>query len=279
MSDPRPDMPPLLLQIDHLTKSYPKVAALDDISLALAAGEIHAVLGEEYAGKTTLLRILGGLEKPGTYHGEILLDGQPLALKNPRQAIDHGIAIVPRRLQLFDHLTLAENICVGHLPGKGLMIDNAAIERQARRALDLLELRLDPGARPPQLSPAQQRMVMIARAVSLRPRLVVMDEPATSLNSAEALGSLIRAVRVLSAHEIGVLYLTRRASEVLQVADRVSVLRDGAVAGTFERAAFDERTLKDLMASQQYRDFGHADDDEEPCGLDRWLRTVFSGWR
>lgn len=271
--------PSPLLKIEQLCKSYPKVVALDHVSLVLAAGEIHAVLGEEYAGKTTLLRILGGLEKPGSSTGAICLDGKPLVFKGPREAVAAGIAIVPRRLQVFDHLTVAENICVGHLPGKGFMLDTTAMQQQARQALDRIDVKLDPAARPPELSPVQQRMLMIARAVASRPRVLVLDEPATSLNTGDALGGLIRVLRLLVGQGLGCLYLTRRPAEAIQIADRTSVLRDGAIAGVFDRAAFDQPTLTELMASQQYRDFGHADDDEAPRGLDRWLRTVFSGWQ
>jgi ABC-type sugar transport system ATPase subunit len=121
--------------------------------------------------------------------------------------------------------------------------------------------------------------MMIARAICTHPRVVVMDEPATSLNTAEALGGLFRTIRLLSRNEITCLYLTRKASEVLQIADRVSVLRDGAISGVFDRAAFDLPTLADLMGSQQYRDYGHAEDAEAPRGLDRWVRSLFGGPR
>ncbi len=270
---------PICLQISHITKTFPKVVALDDVSLAAAPGEIHAVLGEEYAGKTTLMRILGGLYAAGSYQGEIVLDGKPLAARTPRDAIERGVTVVPRRLELFDHLSVAENITMGNLGGKGFVINRAAIDRQAQQALDIIEVKLDLSAQPPQLSPGQQRLMMIARALCTHPRVIIMDEPATSLNTAEALGGLFRVIRLLSRNEITCLYLTRKTSEVLQIADRVSVLRDGAISGVFDRADLDLPTLTELMSSQQYRDYGHADDAEEPRGLDRWLRNLFGGPR
>ncbi len=181
--------------------------------------------------------------------------------------------------EVFDHLDIAENITVGNLGGKGFVLNRADIERQAQQTLDQIEVRLDLAARPPQLSPAQQRMLMIARALCSRPRIIVMDEPATSLNTGDALGGLFRVLRLLSRDDIACLYLTRRPAEVLQIADRVTVLRDGAVSGISDRAAFDLPALTELMASQQHRDYGHADDAEEPRGLDRWLRTIFGGPR
>jgi ABC-type sugar transport system ATPase subunit len=159
------------------------------------------------------------------------------------------------------------------------VINRSAIERQAQQALDMIEVKLDLTAQPPQLSPGQQRLMMIARALCTQPRVIIMDEPATSLNTAEALGGLFRVIRLLSRHEITCLYLTRKTSEVLQIADRVSVLRDGAIAGVFDRADLDLPALTELMSSQQYRDYGHADDAEEPRGLDRWLRSLFGGPR
>ena len=270
---------PLFLQINHITKTFPKVVALNDVSLAAAPGEIHAVLGEEYAGKTTLMRLLGGLYAAGSYQGEILLDGKPLAPRTPRDAIDRGVTVVPRRLEVFDHLDVAENITMGNLAGKGFVLNRAALDRQAQQALDMIEVKLDLTAQPPQLSPAQQRVMMIARALCTHPRVIVMDEPATSLNTAEGLGGLFRVIRLLSRNEITCLYLTRKTSEVLQIADRVSVLRDGAISGVFDRLNLDLPTLTELMSSQQYRDYGHADDAEEPRGLDRWLRSLFGGPR
>jgi ABC-type sugar transport system ATPase subunit len=270
---------PPFLQINHITKTFPKVVALDDVSLAAAPGEIHAVLGEEYAGKTTLMRILGGLHPSGSYQGEILLDGKQLAPRTPRDAIERGITVVPRRLEVFDHLEVAENITMGNLGGKGFVLNRTALNRQAQQALDMIEVKLDLTAQPQQLSPTQQRLMMIARALCTHPRVIIMDEPATSLNTSEALGGLFRVIRLLSRHEITCIYLTRKTSEVLQIADRVSVLRDGAISGVFERADFDLPTLTELMSSQQYRDYGHADDAEESRGLDRWLRSLFGGPR
>jgi ABC-type sugar transport system ATPase subunit len=269
----------VFLQINHITKTFPKVVALDDVTLAAAPGEIHAVLGEEYAGKSTLMRILGGLYATGSYQGEVLLDGKPLAARTPRDAIDRGITVVPRRLEVFDHLDVAENITMGNLGGKGFVLNRTALDRQAQQALDMIEVKLDLTAQPPQLSPTQQRLMMIARALCTHPRVIVMDEPATSLNTAEALGGLFRVIRLLSRHEITCIYLTRKTLEVFQIADRVSVLRDGAISGVFGRAELDLPTLTELMSSQQYRDYGHADDAEEPRGLDRWLRSLFGGPR
>lgn len=269
----------LFLQVNHITKTFPKVVALDDVSLTAARGEIHVVLGEEYAGKTTLMRVLGGLYAAGSYQGEIVLDGEPLAARTPRDAIARGVTVAPRRLEVFDHLDVAENITVGNLGGKGFVIHRSAIERQAQQALDMIEVKLDLTAHPPQLSPGQQRLMMIARALGAHPCVIIMDEPAASLNTAEALGGLFRVIRLLSRHEITCLYLTRKTSEALQIADRVSVLRDGAIAGVFDRGDLDLPTLTELMSSQQYRDYGHADDAEESRGLDRWLRNLFGGPR
>ena len=270
---------PICLQISHITKTFPKVVALDDVSLAAAPGEIHAVLGEEYAGKTTLMRILGGLYAAESYQGEIVLDGKPLAARTPRRRDRAGVTVVPRRLEVFDDLDVAENITMGNLGGKGFVINRAAIDRAGAAGA-----RHDRGqARPDRAAAAAQSGAAAAdddRVGALHPSaVIIMDEPATSLNTAEALGGLFRVIRLLSRNEITCLYLTRKTSEVLQIADRVSVLRDGAISGVFDRADLDLPTLTELMSSQQYRDYGHADDAEEPPGLDRWLRSLFGGPR
>lgn len=261
---------PPLFEIVHLTKDFPRVRALDDVSLTIGAGEIHVILGELGAGKTTLLRILGGLYPAGTYEGEIRREGRPLVLRRPADAIQAGIGIVPRPLAVFDQLTVAENIVVGQWERRHtFFVRSSEVRQQAHAALERLHLRLPLEARAVQLDPGQKRLLLIARVFAAHPRLIVLDEPTTHLTTAKALSQLLHTIRRLAALDTACLYLTRRLSEALNIGDRVTILRDGQVAGVFQREAFDEAVMARAMISQRPGDLPHYDEDE------RWERR---GW-
>ncbi len=266
---------PALFEVVHLTKDFPRVRALDDVSLTVEAGEIHVVLGELGAGKTTLLRILGGLYPAGTYQGEIRCQGNPVVLRRPADAIQAGIGIVPRPLAVFDQLTVAENIVVGQWERRHpFFVRSAEIRRQAQATLERLHLRLPLEARVAQLDPGQKRLLLIARVFAGHPRLIVLDEPTTHLTTADMLSQLLHIIRRLAALQIACLYLTRRLNEALDIGDRVTILRDGQVVGVFQRQAFDESAMARAMLSQRPGDIPHHDDDEamERPGLGRLLR-------
>lgn len=254
-----------ILEISHLTKSFPKVVALDDVSLQVRPGAIHAVLGEVGAGKTTLMRILGGFYPAGSYEGQILLDGRPLTPRSPGDALRAGVSMVPRRLGLFEHLSIAENIVVGSWQSSHkLLISRGSTEREAREVLARWEIHLDLDQRVSQLTAAQKRLVMIARALCVGPRVIILDEPLYNITIPHAIGQLLLLIRRLAERQITCLYLARRPADAFQIADRVTVLRDGAVVGTWERTDLDEAAIAAAMASQRYGDFDHVDDDDRP---------------
>jgi ribose transport system ATP-binding protein len=270
---------PFLVEARHITKSFPKVTALEDASLNILPGQIHALLGENGSGKTTLMKILGGLYAAKTYEGEIVIAGKPAVFNSPQDALRHGISIVLRRVSVFEQLNVGENIVVAHWQASHkFLITQQETEQRAQETLDLLGLKLDLSLRARELNSSQKRMLMIARAVSPNPRLVILDEPAAYIRTPAELGQLFRVVRVLSAQNIACLYMTRRPAEVIQIADRVSVLRDGSMVGDFERAEFDESTLSALMASQRIGDYGDGDEDERetPGGLLGALGSLFT---
>ncbi len=271
---------PPLLELRHLTKTYPNVAALDDFSLTIQKDEIHALLGEVGAGKTTLLRILAGVHPHGAFEGEIVLDGQVMQFRNPAEAIHAGISVVPRRLGLFEQLSVAENIVMGRWEHQNrFFIRNSDVQKQAQAALDMLHLRLPLDVKLGQLNPTQQRLLMIARAVSLHPRLVVLDEPTTNLTTPEAVSQLFFVVRRLPALGVACLYLSRRLNDALQIGDRVTILRDGKAAGTYDREHFDEVEMGKAMVSQRLGDIEHIDADEKGDnggGLTGLWRNMFS---
>jgi ABC-type sugar transport system ATPase subunit len=271
---------PDLLEIRHYHLAFKGIPALADLSLTVRPGEIHALLGENGAGKTTLLKLLGGL-RPGAGHsGEILLEGQPLDLRTPRDALSHGISILPRRLSVFPALSVAENILIGHMPTtRAFMTDNAAARQQAAESLKRLGVSLSLESRISSLTEGQKRAVMLARAVSTHPRLLVLDEPTVSAPGPAEMGQLIRILRTLAGQGVASLYLTHSVAEAMDVGDRISVLRDGAVVETEERVAFDQTRLVLAMLSQHPERVSGPEEEEGTTGLFGSLRNIFgSPW-
>jgi ABC-type sugar transport system ATPase subunit len=269
-----------VLDLEHITKSYGASVALSDLSLAVRHGEIHCLLGDNGAGKTTLLKLLTGLLPVGSYSGTVKVNGEPALIDSPQQAIKHGIGIVPRRPGVFTGLTIADNIVVGK-EMQGLIINQARMRDQATRLMDVVGLKLDPSLKATNLTSSQQRLIMIARALSLDTHLIVLDEPAAFLTTVQDLSHLFRAVRGLAERNIATLYMTRRPSEAIQIADRITVLRDGAVAGQWERMDFDETTLIKEMQSQRIGEASYVDHDDlnQSRGWLDGLRNLFTGNR
>ena len=255
-----------ILEVNHVSKTYPKtgIVALDDVTLAVRRGEIHGVVGEVGAGKTTLMKLLCGLLPVGSYQGEFLFEGTPLALHSTRDAIRLGIGAVPRRFSVFPRLSVAENIAVGGMQSEHrFFISSSATEREAQAVLDRWGLTLDLNARAGDLTPIQQRLLMIARALSANSKLVVLDEPCYGLKSPQAISQLFHMVRRLAERGITCLYMSRTPSDAFQIADRVTVLRDGMVVGLWERMAFDEAAVARAMASQRDGEPVNRDEDED----------------
>jgi len=270
----------IVLELEHISKNYGATAALTDLSLAVRRGEIHGVLGDNGAGKTTLLKLLTGLLPAGTFTGTIKSDGEPVLIHSPSDAIKHGIGIVPRRPGVFTGLSVAENIVVGK-QAQGLIVNQARVRDQAQKLMDIVGLKLDPALKANTLSHSQQRLLMIARALSLDTKIVVLDEPAAFLTTPQDLSNLFRTLRTLSERGIATLYLTRRPAEAVQIADRISVLRDGEIVSQWLRTDFDETTLIKQMQSQRIGDAGYVDHDDlnQSRGWLDGLRNLFSGNR
>lgn len=251
------------LELAQLTMQFGEAVALGDLSLAVRPGEIYALLGENGSGTVTLFKILAGLHRAGAYAGEIRVAGQPVVLHGPQDALRAGIGIVPRHSSIFGKLSVAENVTIGLWQSQGgFLVNQKKIADQARIILDVLGLKVDLEMPASKLTLGQQRLLMIARAIAPHPKLVVFSEPAATLNSPIEVSQLIRAIRTLAEQNIASLYLTRRPVEVLQIADRASVLRDGRLNGTWPRAELEESTLALAMASQRIGDGGYVDSDE-----------------
>ena len=220
-----------LISVKNLSKSFPGVKALDGVQFELRAGEVHALMGENGAGKSTLMKILAGVyRKDG---GEVLLDGRPVDIESPAHAQALAIGIVHQELHLMPHLSAAQNIYIGREPRKsgGWLLDEAQLNRDAQALFDRLRLKLDPATPVSRLTVARQQMVEIAKALSHKSRVLIMDEPTAALNNAE-IEELFRIVRQLKEEGVGIVYISHKMDEIQRIADRITVMRDGTYVNT-----------------------------------------------
>jgi ABC-type sugar transport system ATPase subunit len=215
----------MLLEMSHISKSFPGVKALEDVSLSLGRGEVLAVVGENGAGKSTLIKILSGVYS--TDSGEIRFQGERLALRSPKDAIQRGINTIYQETSLVQDITVAENIFLGRQPtGRGGRVDWKAMMRSARGVLESLSIHLSPGTLVTTLSSAQQQLVEIAKAFSRDAKIIIMDEPTASITVEDA-DNLFGIIRQITRSGTSVIYISHRLKEIFQIADRVMVLRDG----------------------------------------------------
>ena len=215
--------------VEHVTKDFPAVRALEDVTLGFAPGRVHGLVGENGAGKSTLMAILAGLQQPTT--GTVVMEGRPVVLHGAHQAIGRGVAMIHQELNLVDDLSVAENICLGREPRRLGLIRRRQQEQMARAALEELKFSLPTGALVRNLSIAQKQMVEIAKAVAASASVLIMDEPTAVLSEheKEALFALIGRLR---AGGITVIYISHHLAEVLALCDPITVLRDGRVVRT-----------------------------------------------
>src|ERR1041384_7873816 len=223
-----------LLAMRGIAKRFPGVIALDAVSLEMGRGEVVALCGENGAGKSTLVKILGGVYQPDA--GEILADGQPVKINNVTDAMKLGIAFIHQELNVLDNLDVAANVFLGREPliGPFKLIDRKKIHADTEPFLKRLGLHISSKTRLDRLSIAQQQMVEIAKALSLNARVIIMDEPTSSLTLTET-ERLLELVCELSAQGVSVIYISHRLGEVEHCADRVVVLRDGKNAGELKK--------------------------------------------
>jgi ABC-type sugar transport system ATPase subunit len=217
-----------MIRINAVSKQYVGVRALDQVSLSIDRGCVHALVGENGAGKSTLVNVLAGATAPSS--GEILIDGVSYASLTPRSARNLGIRLVPQERQVCPELTVAENVMLGRMPKRGHdwlgVVNHGEARREARQRLEQVGLKIDPRTPMRNLSVVQTQIVEIARALSARARLVIMDEPTASLSAAD-IDQLFTVITALRAHGVAFLYVSHHLKEIFELADYVSVLRDG----------------------------------------------------
>ncbi len=217
-----------LLQARGLGKRFGGIQALEAVDFALEAGEVHALLGENGAGKSTLARILAGVHQPDA--GAVLLRGEPVRFATPREALRHGISLVSQEVNLIPDLSVAANIFMGRFPVRSVLrtVDRRRMERESEALLGDLGLALDPRALVRHLPFSSRQVVEIARALSWRARVLILDEPTSALSEAE-IERLCAILGRLKGEGVGIVYITHRLDEVFRLADCVTVLRDGRV--------------------------------------------------
>jgi rhamnose transport system ATP-binding protein len=239
-----------VLEMVHVSKQFGATLALDDVSLELRHGEIHALLGENGAGKSTLIKIMTGVQRQDS--GEILIAGAPVRVTSSQDAQRLGVAAIYQEPMIFPDLSVAENIFIGHRD-RGKIVDRRRMEREAREVLARLDVRLDVGEPARGLTLAEQQTVEIAKAISLDVRVLIMDEPTASL-SAHEVQRLFRIVHTLRQQGVAILFISHRMEEVFEIADRITILRDGRWISTTPRAELTPATAISRMVGREVRE-------------------------
>jgi rhamnose transport system ATP-binding protein len=245
-----PDEERPVLEMERVSKQFGATLALDDVSLELRRGEIHALLGENGAGKSTLIKIMTGVQRQDG--GEIHIDGTPVRVTSAQDAQRLGVAAIYQEPMIFPDLSVAENIFIGHRD-RGKIVDRRRMEREAREVLARLDVRLDVGEPARGLTLAEQQTVEIAKAISLDVRVLIMDEPTASL-SAHEVQRLFRIVHTLRQQGVAILFISHRMEEVFEIADRVTILRDGRWISTTPRAELTPATAISRMVGREVRE-------------------------
>jgi len=239
---------PVVLELRGITKQFPGVLANDRVSLDLRRGEVHALLGENGAGKSTLMSILYGLYHPD--EGEILIDGQPVSIGSPKEAIERGIGMVHQHFMLIPVMTVAENIVLAQEPTKaGVVLDFATARRRVEDIAAQFNFAIDPQARIENISVGQQQRVEILKALYRRADILILDEPTAVLTPQEA-QELFAILKNLTREGMSIIFITHKLNEVLEIADRITVLRRGKRIDTLPAAGATEASLASLMVGR-----------------------------
>ena len=242
----------VLLEIKNITKRFSGVTALSGVDLRVNKGEVHAVIGENGAGKSTLMKILAGVQPPDS--GTISLDGKLVKIPNVQAALDMGIALIHQELNLSDNLEVASNIFLGREPTKFGLIDSKTIRRRSRDYLAKVGLDIEPTVRVSELTIGLQQLVEIAKALSTNARILIMDEPTSSLSQRET-DALFKVIHDLKQQGVSIIYISHRLMEIKALADRVTVLRDGENAGELERSEITHESMVKLMVGRDINQF------------------------
>lgn len=242
-----------VLELRHISKTFPGVVALKNVDMTVRRGEVHALLGENGAGKSTLIKILSGYHQPDK-GGEMLIAGKPVTFRNPKDAIAASINTIYQELTLCPHMTVAENLVLDKQDlFKGFMLRNNEFQDIATQALkDLGQSEINPNCLIKDLSIAQQQVVEIAKAVTSKAKIILMDEPTSSISQTDA-DKLMNIIRGLKADGVAIIYISHRLHEIGGIADRITVLRDGELVGTVNNSDVTESDLINMMVGRELK--------------------------
>jgi D-xylose transport system ATP-binding protein len=249
-----------ILEAKNITKKFPGVIANDNVNLSVKAGEILGLIGENGAGKSTLLKVLNGIYPYGSYTGTLELDGKEIKPETTQDAMTEGIGYVPQETNVLKNFNVAENIYMSDLrlnrlkaadkQSKSVFVNFNVLYKTTEVFLKDNKINLDPKADVRKLSIGQQQMLMIARALATNPKVLILDEPTTSLSSSDV-QRLFEVVRELKKKGVGIIFVTHKLSEILELTDRVTILRDGKNISTFERARYDSsKIIADMIGRE-----------------------------
>lgn len=245
----------ILLEMRNITKTFPGVKALSNVNLRVREGEIHALMGENGAGKSTLMKVLSGVYPYGTYEGEVYFQGELCQFRDIRDSERHGIVIIHQELALSPHLSIAENIFLGNERARGGIINWAETIVRSRELLDMVGLSESPNTRVMDLGVGKQQLVEIAKAMSKKVKLLILDEPTAALNEDDS-ANLLRLLKAFKERGITSILISHKLNEIIQVADSITILRDGETIETLDTrtdAITEERIIKGMVG----RDLKH----------------------
>lgn len=241
----------VLLEMKNISKEFPGVKALDDVSLTVRAASVHALMGENGAGKSTLMKCLFGIYHPD--EGEIFLEGKKVSFVSAKQALDHGVSMVHQELNQVKQRNIMDNIWLGRYPKRNFQIDEEKMYTDTKKIFEELDIRLNPREKVGRLSISEMQMVEIAKAVSYKSKIIVMDEPTSSLTEKEV-DHLFKIIRSLKAKGVGIIYISHKMEEILMISDEVTVMRDGKWISTKHA---NELTTDSIIKLMVGRDLTH----------------------
>ncbi len=239
-----------ILEMKNVTKRFPGVIALKDVSIQLQKGEILAICGENGAGKSTLMRILSGSYTSRDYEGEIWIDGKPVDFTSVSMAEECGIEMVYQELNMMLDASVAENVYVGNLPGSGIFVDYKTLYADTKKILDTIGLSIDPREKVRGLNSGHLQMLAIMRAISKKPRIMVLDEPTSALTDQEV-DLLMQNLNRLREEGVSCLFISHKLEEIFRIADRVAVMRDGEIVSCRPVGEVTEKTLVEEMVGRK----------------------------
>jgi len=245
-------MDDFIIEMNHISKTFPGVTALKDVTLKIRRGQIHSIVGENGAGKSTLMKILAGVISPTK--GELIFEGKALKILNPRHAISLGIILINQELSILPDLTVTENIFLGKDKNKYGILKRREMRDEARKLLDSIGAPFDTEIIARKLSIAQKQQVEIAKALNNKSKILIMDEPTASLSEQET-ENLFNAIIKLKNNGLTIIFISHRIAEILRISDTVSVLRDGNHIGDLQKSEIAEETIVSWMVGRKLTDY------------------------